>query len=143
MIRRTRSARCSSNAIAIVLVSRAAFRQLGGRSTRKPLCVACARPGGFFRPIPRRRVRLERAEQAAGGGGYRFNGCKECRFVRFRRLVEAADFSHELKRSLIFLHMLVALDVLEPSEETTRLDMIKPKCATNYDRQTIGRYRRK
>ena len=65
---------------------------------RKPLNSACSRPGSLCCAVPRGGVRLERAEKGAGDRRYRVNGSKECSFVGFRWLVEAAHLAHELQR---------------------------------------------
>ena len=62
----------------------------------KPLSSACSRPGSLYCAVPRRRVRLQRAEKVSRDCCYRVNGSKECGFVGFRWLVEAADLSHVL-----------------------------------------------
>src|SRR5216683_2065763 len=71
----------------------------------KPLSSACLRPGSFFCAVPRWSVRLERSEKVAGDCCYLVNGSKECSFVGFRWLVEAAHLSHELQcgRTNLFL----------------------------------------
>src|SRR6266567_2375868 len=53
---------------------------------------------GLIFPIPRRCTRLERVEEFSGDCRYLVNGSNERGFVRFRWLIEAADFSHELQR---------------------------------------------
>src|SRR5258708_39165651 len=72
---------------------------------RKPLSSACLRLGSLFCAVPRWCVRLERAEKVAGDCCYLVNGSKECSFVGFRWLVEAAHLSHELQggRTNLFL----------------------------------------
>src|SRR6266571_5300869 len=65
---------------------------------RKPLSSACLRLGSLFCAVPRWCVRLERTEKVAGDCCYLVNGSKECSFVGFRWLVEAAHLSHELQR---------------------------------------------
>src|SRR2546423_6214578 len=67
------------------------------RLLRKPLSSACPRLGSLFCAVPRWCVRLERAEKIAGDCCYLVNGSKECSFVGFRWLVEAANLSHELQ----------------------------------------------
>src|SRR6266568_9465499 len=68
------------------------------RLLRKPLSGACLRLGSLFCAVPRWCVRLEGAEKVAGDCCYFVNGSKECSFVGFRWLVEAAHLSHELQR---------------------------------------------
>src|SRR5437773_11620214 len=63
---------------------------------RKPLRRACARLGDLFRAVTRWCVRFERAEKVTGDRCYFVNRGKECSFVGFRWLVEAADLSDEL-----------------------------------------------
>src|SRR6266567_6764994 len=53
---------------------------------------------GFFRAVPWRGVRLERSQKLARDRGYLVDSGSECGFVCLRRLVEAAHFSHELRR---------------------------------------------
>src|SRR5438093_12392831 len=78
-------------------------RQSGARKDcdqllRVPLRSACSRLGSFFCAVPRRRVRLERAEKITGDRCYFVNGSKECSSVGFRWLVEAADLSRIVMR---------------------------------------------
>src|SRR5579864_3395993 len=72
---------------------------------RKPLSSTCLRLGSLYCAVPRWCVRLERAEKVAGDCCYLVNGSKECSFVGFRWLVEAAHLSHELQcgRTNLFL----------------------------------------
>src|SRR6266581_2252991 len=65
---------------------------------REPLGGARPRLGSFFFTVPRRCVRLERAQKVPGNSGDLVDGRKECGLVRFRWLVEAAHFPHELQR---------------------------------------------
>jgi hypothetical protein len=53
-----------------------------------------ARLVGLFCSIPRRCVRLERAEQVTGEPCYLLNSSEKCSFICFRRLMEPADL-HE------------------------------------------------
>src|ERR1700682_3627031 len=53
---------------------------------------------GLIRSIPRWCIRLKRVEEFPGDCRYLVNGSNECGFVRFRWLIETADFSHELQR---------------------------------------------
>ena len=65
-------------------------------SLGKPPSCAGSCLGSLFCPVPRWRVRRKRAEKVAGDCCDLNNGSKERSFVGFRRLVEAADLSHEL-----------------------------------------------
>jgi hypothetical protein len=64
---------------------------------RESLISARSRLKNFFCAIPRRCIRLERAEKVSGDRCYFANGGEECGFVGFRWLVETADLSHELQ----------------------------------------------
>ena len=63
---------------------------------RKPLRCACARLSDLFGAVTRWCVRFERAEKGTGDCCYLVNRGKECSFVGFRWLVEAAHLSDEL-----------------------------------------------
>ena len=63
----------------------------------KPQRRACMCPGRVLCPVLRRRVRFKRHEQLAGNCCNLVNRGKECSFVGFRWLVEAAHFPHELE----------------------------------------------
>src|SRR5713226_7539971 len=67
-------------------------------SIGEPGCGTSFRSGRLFFPILRRCVRFERVQEAARNGRYFVDCGQECGFVCFRRLVEAANFSHELER---------------------------------------------
>jgi hypothetical protein len=60
---------------------------------------ASLRLRGFFLPILRRGIGLERSEQATGDAGYFIDCVQESVFVGLGRFAKAADFSHELQRS--------------------------------------------
>ena len=115
--------------------SNSSKRQSGARRDcdqllREPLRSACSRLGSFFCAVPRRRVRLERAEKVTGDRCYFVNGSKKCSFVGFDGLLkpltfltncnEAARISSsvtggwKLKSVLMLLHIIVYLDVSEP-----------------------------
>src|SRR5208337_367745 len=70
-----------------------------GPSSTESLGGAGFRLGGFFFPVLRRRVRVERLEKTSRDAGDFIDRGEERGFVRLRRLVETGDFSHELKRS--------------------------------------------
>src|SRR5208283_4640359 len=74
-------------------------RDQGRRSSAESLGGASPGLGGFFFPILRRRVGVERMEKTRRDGGDFIDRGEERSFVCFRRLVETCDFSHELKRS--------------------------------------------
>src|SRR5712692_10090612 len=67
-------------------------------SSTESLCSASLRSCGLFFTISRRRIRFERTKKTSRDPCY-FIDCGYKRgFVCLRRLVEAADFSHELQR---------------------------------------------
>jgi hypothetical protein len=59
---------------------------------------ASFRLGGFFFSISWRRIGFERLNQPHRDRSYIVDRSEECRFVRFRRLVETGNFSDELQR---------------------------------------------
>src|SRR6202521_5147988 len=54
---------------------------------------------GFFFPILRSRVCVERMQKTSGDRGDFIDCAQERSFVRLRRFIKTADFSHELERS--------------------------------------------
>jgi hypothetical protein len=58
---------------------------------------ASFRLGGFFFSISWRRIGFERLNQPHRDRSYIVDRSEECRFVRFRRLVETGNFSDELQ----------------------------------------------
>jgi hypothetical protein len=68
-------------------------------SSTESFCASSLRFGGLFFAIPRRSIRFERTKKTSRDPGYFIDCGQERAFVGLRRFVEAADFSHELKRS--------------------------------------------
>src|SRR5882762_22026 len=68
---------------------------LGAEPLRRPSPRFCS----LFLSILRRRSGFERTKKTIRDGGNLINGSLERRLIRLRGFVEAADFSHKLKRS--------------------------------------------
>ena len=67
-------------------------------SSAESLCGTRLRLGGFFLSILRRCICVERVEKTSRDRGDFIDRAQERSFVRLRRFVKAADFSHELER---------------------------------------------
>jgi hypothetical protein len=67
-------------------------------SSAESLCGTRLRLGGFFLPILRRCICVERVEKTSRDRGDFIDRSQERSFVRLRRFVKAADFPHELER---------------------------------------------
>src|SRR5260370_24097505 len=67
-------------------------------SSTESFCGASFRFCGLFFTISRRCIRFERTKKTSRDPCYFIDGGHERAFVCLRRLVEAADFSHELQR---------------------------------------------
>jgi hypothetical protein len=80
--------------------SRTTVRNLSGFQWRISWCEPKLGLRGLLFPIPRRRIRFERMQKPRGRLGNFIHSSLECDFVCLGRLAKAADFPHELQRSI-------------------------------------------